>query len=91
VLPWICQGNAKVFEVFGVAGNDSEPVLKGGRGNHAVLRAQWPSGQLACSVKPAPSRRNRLRHGQNTSRKQQRQMAFKRRLQTRPPSDSCMV
>ena len=23
--------------------------------------------------------------------KQQRQMAFKRRLQTRPPSDSCMV
>jgi hypothetical protein len=73
--------------VFGLAGNDSEAVLKGGRGNHGVRRAQWPSGQLAYSVKPAPSRRNRMRDGQNTSRKEHRQMAFKRRLQTRPPSD----
>lgn len=83
--PWVYQSDAEGVEVFHVAGNDSEAVLKGRRCDHAVWRAQGLSGQLAHSVQPAPSRCNRLRYRKNTPRKQHSQVTLQRSLQARPP------
>ena len=68
-VPRIGDRNAEFFEIPHVTRNESESVLQGRGGNHAVRHTQWPTEGLAYPVKLAPPRSNRLRNRQHPPRK----------------------
>jgi hypothetical protein len=86
-LPRIEDRETKLIEILHIARDERKTVFQSRRRDHAVSRTQRSPGQLPCPAKPAPSRRNRLRYGQNPSREQNRQMPLERLFQTRSPRD----